>query len=103
MEKDNLDAALPSVRALSDQRTHHFYDGHRAVGKIVADSVGWQGNVAWDIYLFYLPDVKWTVTLPRPEFWMHQLKDEWATKSTYRTGVDLKIELAASMDALFGS
>ena len=100
MEKDNLDAALPSVKALSDKRIHHFYDGHKTVGKIIADSVGWQGNVAWDIYLFYLPNVKWTDTPPKPEFWMHQLKDEWATKSTYRTGSDLQMELSTSVEKL---
>jgi hypothetical protein len=57
-------------------------------GKIIADSVGWNGNIAWDIYLFYLPHVKWADTPPNPVNWMHQIKDEWATKSTYRTGVD---------------
>ena len=103
LEKDNLEAALPSVRALSDQRIQHFYDDHKTVGKIIADSVGWQGNVAWDICLFYRPNVKWEDTPPKPKFWMHQLKAEWATQSTYRTGEDLKNELTVSMEALFGN
>ena len=103
LEKDNLDAALPSVKALSDHRINHFYDTNKTVGKIIADSVGWNGNIAWDIYLFYLPRVKWADTPPTSVFWMHQLKDEWATKSTYRTGVDLGKELTASMDNLFGN
>ena len=102
LEKDNLDAALPSVKAFGDHRINHFYDANKTVGKIIADSVGWNGNIAWDIYLFYLPSVKWADTPPIPANWMHQLKDEWATKSTYRTGVDLDKELTASMDNLFG-
>jgi hypothetical protein len=103
LEKDNLDAALPSVKTLGDHRINHFYDANKTAGKIIADSVGWNGNIAWDIYLFYLSSVKWADTPPKPASWMHQLKDEWATKSTYRTGVDLDNELATSMDNLFGS
>ena len=102
-QKDNVDAALPSVKALGDHGINHFYDANKTVGKIIADSVGWNGNIAWDIYLFYLPHVKWADTPPNPVNWMHQLKDEWATKSTYRTGVNLDKELTASMDNLFGN
>ena len=100
LEKDNIDAALPSVKALNDERIHHFYDGRKTVGKIIANSVGWQGKVAWDIYLFYLPNVEWTATPPSPKFWMHQLKDAWATKNTFRTGPDLQRELSTSMEKL---
>jgi hypothetical protein len=62
--------------------------------------VGWQGSVAWDIYLFYAPDKKWTNEPPIPEYWMHQLTDSWATKDKYRTGNDLKDELFNSMQKL---
>lgn len=101
LEKDNLNAALPSTKTLNDKRVHHFYDDRKIAGKIIADSVGWKGNVAWDIYLFYSPNVKWAESLPEPNFWVHQLRDDWATKRTFRTGMDLKIELAATMRILF--
>jgi len=86
--------------ALSDARIKHFYDNNRSVGKTVAESVGWQGHVAWDIYLFYKPTITWTQTLPKPEYWMHQLSDAWAKNDQYRTGDDLKNELSVSIQKL---
>ena len=53
LDKDNMEEALPSVKFLSDKRFKHFYDQHKTVGQTIANSVGWNGNVAWDIYLFY--------------------------------------------------
>ena len=100
LAKDTFDAAIPSVKALDDDRLHHFYDNTKTAGKAIADSVGWSGNVAWDIYLFYSPINIWAVAPPKPEFWMHQLKDDWATKDMYRTGDDLKNELSASLEKL---
>jgi hypothetical protein len=100
LEKDTFAAAIPSVKFLSDKRIQHFYDNSRMVGKNIADSVGWTGNVAWDIYLFYRPFVEWVETPPKPIFWMHQLTDGWATKEKYRTGGDLKNELSISMGKL---
>jgi hypothetical protein len=103
LDKDTFDAAIPSVKALSDDRAHNFYDSKKAVGKTIADSVGWQGHIAWDIYLFYAPTVKWDEAPPKPEFWMHQLKNDWATKNKYRTGDELKNELSVSMEKLLSS
>ncbi len=95
-----MEAAIPSVKFLNDTRIQHFYDNNKTVGKTIADSVEWAGNVAWDIYLFYRPLAEWTETPPPPEYWMHQLTDDWATKDKYRTGMDLKNELFVSMEKL---
>ena len=100
LEKDTLAAAVSPVKALSDERIRHFYDRHKAVGKTIAASVGWPGRVAWDIYLFYGPKLKWFETPPAPDFWMHQLSADWAKNDRYRTGEDLKNELSASMAKL---
>jgi len=100
LDDDSLEAALPSVKFLSDKRIQHYYDPHKKVGKIIADAVGWAGNVAWDIYLFYPPFVEWTERPPKSIYWMHQLTDGWATKDKYRTGDDLKNELLISMAKL---
>lgn len=100
---DTFDAAIPSVKFLNDVRIKHFYDNNKTVGKIIADSVGWAGNVAWDIYLFYRPFVEWTETPPKPVYWMHQLTDDWATKDKYRTGGELKNELFISMEKLLSN
>ena len=100
MDKDNIEEALPSVRFLNDKRFKHLYDQHQTVGKTIANSVGWTGKVAWDIYLFYKPFVEWTNLPPPPSYWMHQLTDNWATKEKYRTGKDLKNELLVSIEKL---
>ncbi len=62
--------------------------------------MGWHGKVAWDIYLFYGLAAKWTAAPPKPEFWMHQLRDDWAKKDQYRTGDDLKNGLFVSMEKM---
>ena len=100
LEKDNIEAVLPSVKFLCDKRFTHLYDQHQKVGKAIANSVGWTGKVAWDIYLFYKPNAKWTDIPPSPSHWMHQLSDNWATKEKYRTGEDLKKELLVSIENL---
>jgi len=100
LEKDTFDSAIQSAKVLKDYRIKHYYDNNKAVGKTIADCVGWAGNIAWDVYLFYLPLVKWTETPPKPKYWMHQLTDDWASKDKYRTGNELKTELSVSMGKL---
>ena len=100
LEDDSFDAAIPSAKALSDDRIKHYYDSHKAIGKTIAASVGWPGKMAWDIYLFYGPTVWWAESPPKPEYWMHQLSDDWAKNNQYRTGDDLRNELSASMEKL---
>jgi len=78
LDEDSLEAAIASVKVLNDKRIRHFYDQNQIVGKEIANSVGWAGNIAWDIYLFYASDVDWTDLPPKPIYWMHQLTDEWA-------------------------
>ncbi len=100
LNNDSLAAAIPSAASLTDKRIHHFYDQHKKVGKIIADSVGWAGNIAWDIYLFYDPFTEWTDAPPKPKYWMHQLTDEWAKSDNYRTGEDLKNKLLSSTEKI---
>jgi hypothetical protein len=103
LDKDNLAAAFPSAKFLNDSRVQHFYDTNKLVGKAIADSVEWQGNIAWDIYLFYISSMRWNDLPPNPKYWMHQLNDDWATKEKYRTGENLKNQLFISMKQLLVS
>ena len=100
LEKDSREAALPSVKYLSNKRFQHFYDQDQLVGKEVARSVGWEGHVAWDIYLFYDPYADWNQGPPTPASWMHQLKDSWADREHFRTGNSLVKELKNAMTKL---
>jgi hypothetical protein len=103
LKEDTFEEALPSVKFLGDSRIQHFYDYKKMTGKAIADSIGWVGKVAWDIYLFYKPSVEWSVAPPKPLYWMHQLSDGWATKEKYRTGENLKNELLISMEKLLAN
>ena len=100
LAEDTFESALQPITFLNDNRIHHFYDDNRMVGNSIADSVGWTGNIAWDIYLFYEPLTEWREKPPEPKYWMHQLPDEWATKGKYRTGDDLANELFVSMQKI---
>jgi len=102
LENDTIEAAIPSVRNINDHRIKHYYDRHKIAGRSIADSVGWNGYVAWDIYLFYAPAVRWSETPPEPVYWMHQLSADWADRDKYRTGNDLKNELSAALATLIG-
>ena len=82
--------------------TRHFYDQDQIVGKEIAKRIGWDGHVAWDIYLFYAPYATWNNGPPEPKSWMHQLKDSWAHKAHFRTGGDLIKALSNAMTALSG-
>jgi hypothetical protein len=97
LDKDSIEAALPSVTYLNDKRFQHFYDQDQIVGKEIAKSVGWDGHIAWDIYLFYAPYTGWNNAPPKPNSWMHQLKDSWADKAHFRTGDGLVNSLLDAM------
>ncbi len=101
LQGDSEMTARKSAIIFNDPRVLQFYDPHRLSGKAIAESLGWKGRVAWDIYLFYTAGGKWNETPPAPVDWMHQLTDTWADPDRLRTGNDLVRELAASMKTLF--
>ena len=97
---DSRKAAEMSAGTFNDPRVCQFYDPKQLSGQTVADSLGWHGRVAWDIYLFYTAGGKWNKTPPAPVDWMHQLTDTWADPDRLRTGDDLVRELEGSMKTL---
>ena len=97
---DSRKAAEKSAHTFNDPRICQFYDPKQRSGQAVANSLGWQGRVAWDIYLFYTAGSKWNETPPAPVDWMHQLTDPWANPDRLRTGDDLVRELARSINTL---
>ena len=97
---DSRKAAEKSADTFNDPRICQFYDPKQRSGQAVANSLGWQGRVAWDIYLFYTAGSKWNETPPAPVDWMHQLTDPWANPDRLRTGDDLVNELFATMEKM---
>ena len=98
---DSVQTASKASKIFSDHRVSQFYDHDQIVGKEVANRLGWNGQVAWDIYLFYQSGAEWNETPPQPIHWMHQLKDKWANKAHFCTGDDLVNELYKAMTILF--
>lgn len=99
---DSEQTAKKAAAMFKDHRVAHFYDSKKSSGRAIANCLGWTGQVAWDIYLFYEAGVKWTDATPQPAYWMHQLKDSWADKAHFRTGDGLVRELLNAMTEVFG-
>ena len=97
LPNDSLEAAANVASPFTDPRMHHFYDPHKEVGKAIAERLGWVGQNAWDIYMFYTPGQKWRDLPPRPERYAHQLTNAWADRDHYRVAAALTEELRLSM------
>jgi hypothetical protein len=94
--------AEKSAGSFRDPQVRQFYDPDRHCGKAIGNSVGWQGKIAWDIYLFYTPGSEWIKSPPTPVDWIHQLKETWADRDRLRTGRDLVEGLETAMSKLTG-
>ena len=103
IKKLSGDSELTAKKAAAmfkDHRVAHFYDSKKNSGKAIADRLGWTGQVAWDIYLFYEAGAEWANITPQPAYWMHQLKDSWPAKEHFHTGDGLVKELRNAMTKL---
>ena len=94
---DTKAAARASAGIIVDRRVRHFHDPQQRLGAAIADGLGWEGQIAWDIYLFYGKDSRWTEGLPAPVDFMHQLIWE---PTHFRTGDDLAKGLGEAMQKM---
>jgi hypothetical protein len=88
-------ARLAAAAFPPDARVLHFHDPNRKAGRAIAAGLGGaEGEVAWDVYLFYEAGSQWIEDPPTPVHWAHQLaRSSWADPARYRTGDDLVQEL----------
>jgi hypothetical protein len=101
VEGDSLDAAQVISRVIVDSRVRHFFDANKRAGEAIAASLGGAGKIAWDIYLFFPKESRWTSHTPAPQFWMHQLtRSVWADAAHRHCGDALLRELGQCMQAL---
>ncbi|MEJ2246056.1 MAG: hypothetical protein P8Y80_08295 [Acidobacteriota bacterium] len=98
---DTPEAANEASAKFSDTRVTQFFDPGQMAGKAVAESLGHEGEVAWDFYLFYPPAVQWEELPPEPQAWMHQLPGGWADKEHLFKRKTLTKKLAGTMKSLF--
>jgi hypothetical protein len=73
---DDLQAAIAQEALFQDGRITQYWDGERALGRLVSRGLKLAAPVAWDIYLLYAPGAMWKgEKMPTPNFWMHQLAE----------------------------
>ncbi len=101
MESDTFEAAQKAESKFRDARVRQFYDSHQLAGKAFAESLGHNGKVAWDVYLFYPDKSMWKKLPPHPEVFMHQLRDSWADQSCLFEKDLLRAKLMETMKSLF--
>ncbi len=101
MLKDDSETTAKNMTSIfTDHRVRQFYDSNKLSGKIIAEGLGWEGMVAWDIYLFYPAGSVWAAIPPASRYWMHQIKESWADRDRFHTGDDLLNELSTAMKRL---
>jgi len=101
MGGDTHEAAEKAVEKFKDRRVRQFYDPKKAAGKAFSKSLGHDGEVAWDFYLFYPVQSEWQELPPVPKVYMHQLPDTWADQNRLFEKDMLKAELNSTMRLLF--
>ena len=101
MEADTPESARKASEKFNDRRVQQFFDTHRNAGKIIASSLGHQGEVAWDFYLFYPDGLKWEEMPPQPIDYMHQSPGKWANPDNFFEKENLKNKLTETMESLF--
>jgi hypothetical protein len=56
-----------------DRRVRDYWDPDEVLGRAYQRTLPTPGP-AWDVYLLFRRDVRWTAKLPpEPDYWMHQL------------------------------
>lgn len=76
LKDDNLDAALGLEGFYKDERITQYWDGHRALGRMISKSMKLAAPIAWDIYLLFSSGAVWEgESISTPDFWMHQLDE----------------------------
>jgi len=97
---DSIVTARFMARTMKAPCVRHFHDPGRLVGKAIAQSLGGQGELAWDMYLFYPRGIEWDDGPPAPIRWAHQLSAAWADSAYYHTGNGLIDELHNAVNQL---
>jgi len=101
MDSDTYEAAQEAVGKFKDRRVKQFFDPQNLAGKVVAKSLGHDGEVAWDFYLFYPVQSEWRELPPAPEVFFHQLSHSWADQNCLFENDKLKDKLTEIMKLLF--
>ena len=94
LPKDNSADLGALVDEMNNPHYRWFHDSNHRAGRTIAASLGAEGSIAWDVYLFYGRDAEWKDGLPQPRGWVHQLDASWADLAHHQHGDQLEPELA---------
>ena len=101
LPEDSKEAAKDAAGNLSSPFVTHFYDPHKLSEKAIAEGIGWDDTLAWDIYLFYKAGVIWSQHAPVPAAYMHQLgKKNRTDPKHFCKGEDLVNKLSETAERL---
>lgn len=92
LKSDNQSSAYKAASLFKDPSIVQFFDSENKFGDVVAHRLNSQGKKAWDIYMFFDKDTKWTNDFPRPFEYAHQLSSSahpWVDKTKYFCGHEL--------------
>jgi hypothetical protein len=95
LANDSVEAADAALSQFRDHRVRHYWeeeDGWSVAGAfrpVVGLGSIDSAEIAWDVYLFYPPNVRWEGTPPVPIDWAHNLRDVPPTEQKRRIEVDL--------------
>ncbi len=98
LDGDELPEAERAADAMRDRPVTQFWDGDKKYGTEVARSLGVDGWIAWDVYLFYPPGAQWTdAGMPRPEAVLAQAGGVVVASKGVLPPVELDDELPAGI------
>ena len=92
LKSDNQSSAYKAASLFKDPSITQFFDSENKFGDAVAHRLNPQGKKAWDIYMFFDKETKWTSDFPRPFDYAHQLSASahpWVDETKYFCGREL--------------
>ncbi len=70
LRNDNRGAAQRAATYLADSRAQHFWDLWSYANRTYAQQLDLPVQEAWDLFVLYKPQVRWSSAMPEPTFWM---------------------------------
>lgn len=75
LQADNELAVVSATATLPDPRVKHYWDPERVLNAQLLDAITFDVNLGiYDIFLLYDGTARWGKRLPRPGYWMHEMK-----------------------------
>jgi len=70
MQRDSKGTAQTALTYIPDKRALHYWDLWRFGSRTYSEQLKIPQLEAWDMMVFYKPDVLWRDAAPEPTFWL---------------------------------